>query len=58
MLNLNPDGKCRGANMKGCPHGASAPPPKHENGLTTVRYHCDKCFPVYCRRYNTRSPED
>lgn len=51
--NFNPSGKCMGAGMKGCPHGADAPPPRVEGGVVYVQYHCARCLPVYCAKYDT-----
>jgi hypothetical protein len=52
MLDLNPSGKCIGPTAKGCPYHADALPPRTEGKITTVRYHCARCYPAYCARYD------
>lgn len=50
---INPSGKCMGADMKGCPHNADAPPHRREGAVVHVRYHCDRCFPAYCAKQDS-----
>jgi len=54
VLNLNPSGKCIGPTKSGCPYQADARPSRVEDGIETMFYHCARCYPVYCAKYETQ----